>query len=36
MTDRIQFSPPDISQQEIDEVVDSLRSGWITDRKSVV
>ncbi len=26
----IKFSPPDISQAEIDEVVDSLRSGWIT------
>ena len=24
------FSPPDIGQEEIDEVVDSLRSGWIT------
>lgn len=24
------FSPPDIGQAEIDEVVDSLRSGWIT------
>lgn len=27
---KIQFSPPDISQLEIDEVVDTLRSGWIT------
>lgn len=26
----IPFSPPDISQEEIDEVVDTLRSGWIT------
>ena len=26
----IKFSPPDISQEEIDEVVDTLRSGWIT------
>lgn len=26
----IQFSPPDISQKEIDEVVDTLKSGWIT------
>ena len=26
----IKFSPPDISQAEIDEVVDTLRSGWIT------
>lgn len=26
----IPFSPPDISQDEIDEVVDTLRSGWIT------
>lgn len=27
---RISFSPPDISQTEIDEVVDALKSGWIT------
>ncbi len=27
---RIPFSPPDISQEEIDAVVDTLRSGWIT------
>ncbi len=26
----IPFSPPDISQAEIDEVADALRSGWIT------
>ena len=26
----IKFSPPDISQAEIDEVADTLRSGWIT------
>lgn len=26
----IQFSPPDISQIEINEVVDTLKSGWIT------
>lgn len=26
----IPFSPPDISQAEIDEVVDALSSGWIT------
>lgn len=26
----IKFSPPDISQSEIDEVVDTLKSGWIT------
>ena len=26
----IPFSPPDITQAEIDEVIDSLRSGWIT------
>ena len=26
----IPFSPPDITQAEIDEVVDTLRSGWIT------
>lgn len=27
---RVLFSPPDISQTEIDEVVDTLKSGWIT------
>ncbi len=27
---RIPFSPPDITQSEIDEVCDALRSGWIT------
>ena len=27
---KIPFSPPDISQAEIDEVVDTLKSGWIT------
>ena len=27
---KIQFSPPDITQKEIDEVVDALKSGWIT------
>lgn len=26
----IPFSPPDISQDEIDEVIDTLKSGWIT------
>ena len=26
----IKFSPPDISELEIDEVVEALRSGWIT------
>ena len=26
----IKFSPPDITQEEIDEVSDALRSGWIT------
>ena len=26
----IKFSPPDITEQEIAEVVDTLRSGWIT------
>lgn len=26
----IQFSPPDISEQEIDEVVAAMKSGWIT------
>lgn len=27
---RISFSPPDITQAEIDEVVEALQSGWIT------
>ena len=27
---KIPFSPPDISQLEIDEVISALRSGWIT------
>ena len=26
----IPFSPPDITQAEIDEVVDTLKTGWIT------
>ena len=26
----IQFSPPDISEAEIEEVCEALRSGWIT------
>lgn len=26
----VPFSPPDITQSEIDEVVEALRSGWIT------
>ena len=26
----IPFSPPDISEEEIDEVVDTLKTGWIT------
>lgn len=28
--DKIIFSPPDITSAEIDEVVDTLKSGWIT------
>ena len=31
----IQFSPPDISQLEIDMVVNTLRSGWITTGSQV-
>ena len=27
---KIPFSPPDIGQEEIDEVVETLKSGWIT------
>ena len=26
----IPFSPPDITEEEINEVVDTLKSGWIT------
>ena len=26
----IKFSPPDITNEEIDEVIDTLKSGWIT------
>src|SRR5688572_14264005 len=26
----LKFSPPDITEEEIAEVVDTLRSGWIT------
>ena len=29
---KIPFSPPDITDEEIDEVVDTLQSGWITER----
>ena len=27
---KIEFSPPDISDLEIEEVVDTLKSGWLT------
>lgn len=27
---KIPFSPPDISELEIEEVAEALRSGWIT------
>ncbi len=27
---RVPFSPPDIGEEEISEVIDTLRSGWIT------
>jgi Predicted pyridoxal phosphate-dependent enzyme apparently involved in regulation of cell wall biogenesis len=27
---KISFSPPDITQEEMDEVMDTLQSGWIT------
>ena len=30
MMEQIPFSPPDISQAEIDEVISALKSGWIT------
>src|SRR3990170_7472370 len=31
----LQFSRPDIGQDEIDEVVDTLRSGWLTSGPKV-
>ena len=30
---KIPFSPPDITEEEINEVIDTLRSGWITTEK---
>ena len=27
---KIPFSPPDIGEEEIEEVVKTLKSGWIT------
>ena len=27
---RVEFSPPDITEEEIAEVIDTLKSGWIT------
>lgn len=27
---KISFSPPDITEEEINQVSDALRSGWIT------
>ena len=27
---KVLFSPPDIGEKEIEEVIDALRSGWIT------
>ena len=30
MKRKIPFSPPDISELEIEEVCEALRSGWIT------
>ena len=26
----VPFSPPDITEEEINEVIDALKSGWIT------
>ena len=31
----IPFSPPDITEEEINEVVDTLRSGWITKDQEI-
>ena len=35
---KIPFSPPDLTDAEIEEVASAIKSGWITtgDRKSVV
>ena len=30
---KVEFSPPDITELEIQEVADALRSGWITTGK---
>ena len=30
---RVEFSPPDITEEEIAEVIDTLKSGWITTRQ---
>ncbi len=27
---KVSFSPPDITQEEIDEAAEALKSGWIT------
>ena len=27
---KVPFSPPDITEEEINEVVEALKSGWIT------
>lgn len=35
MSKSIPFSPPDITQKEIDEVVEVLKSGWITSGPKV-
>lgn len=35
MNKKIPFSPPDITQEEIDEVVKVLKSGWITSGPKV-
>ena len=31
----IPFSPPDISELEIAEVIEALRSGWITTNEGI-
>lgn len=32
----IPFSPPDISELEVEEVAEALRSGWITTGESEI
>lgn len=35
MTEFLPFALPDIGEDEINEVVDSLRSGWLTTQRDL-